>query len=87
MASHWDFAISKFMSIRAWPRRSIAKEGSLVVAKGWRFKLDEARQRFRLTSTEKRVIVFVLAAFVLGLATKCYRESHPSPAPAQSDSR
>jgi hypothetical protein len=33
-----------------------------VVAKGWRFKLDEARQRFRLTSTEKRVIVFVLAA-------------------------
>ncbi len=58
-----------------------------MVAKGWRFKLDEARQRFRLTSTEKRVIVFVLAAFVLGLVTKCYRDAHPSPAPAQSDSR
>ena len=87
MASHWDFVISKFMSIRAWPRRSIAKGSSLVVAKGWRFKLNEARQRFRLTSTEKRVIVFVLAAFVLGLATKCYRDAHSSPAPAQSDSR
>jgi hypothetical protein len=60
---------------------------SLVVAKRWRFKLDQARQRFRLTSTEKRVIAFVLAAFVLGLVTKCYRDAHPSPAPAQSDSR
>jgi hypothetical protein len=57
------------------------------MAKRWRFKLDQARQRFRLTSTEKRVIVFILAAFVLGLVTKCYRDAHPSPAPAQSDSR
>jgi hypothetical protein len=54
---------------------------SLVVAKRWRFKLDQARQRFRLTSTERRVAVFVFAAFVLGLATKCYRDA-PSPPPA-----
>jgi len=56
-----------------------------VVAKRWRFKLDQVRQRFRLTSTEKRVVVFVLAAFVLGLVTKCYRDAHPSPAPGGSD--
>jgi hypothetical protein len=58
-----------------------------VVAKHWRFKLDQVRQRFRLTSTEKRVIVFVLAAFVLGLVTKCYRDAHPSPPLSQSESR
>ena len=56
-----------------------------MVAKRWRFKLDQARQRFRLTSTEMRVIVFVLAAFVIGLVTKCYRDAHPSPAPGGSD--
>jgi len=50
--------------------------------KGWRFKFDEVRQRFRLTPTEKRVAVFVVAAFVLGLATKCYRDAHSSPTPA-----
>ena len=58
-----------------------------MVAKRWRFKLDQARQRFRLTSTEKRVIVFVFATLVLGLVTKCYRDSHPSPPPSQSESR
>jgi hypothetical protein len=31
---------------------------------------------------EKRIAVFVLAAFMLGLATKCYREAHSSPTPA-----
>jgi hypothetical protein len=49
---------------------------------GGRFRFDEVRQRFRLTPTEKRVAVFVVAAFVLGLATKCYRDAHPSPTPA-----
>jgi len=49
-----------------------------VVKKNWRFKFDEVMQRFRLTPTEKRIAVFVLAAFVLGLATKCYRDAHPS---------
>ena len=58
-----------------------------MLKRHWRSKLNQARQRLRLTSMEKRVIVFVLAAFVLGLVTKCYRDAHPSPAPAQSDSR
>lgn len=49
--------------------------------KVWRFRFDEVRQRFRLTPTEKRVAVFVVAAFVLGLATKCYRDAHSSPPP------
>ena len=51
-----------------------------MVKKNWRFKFDEMRQRFRLTPTEKRIVVFVLAAFALGLATKCYRDAHPSAA-------
>ncbi|HJX24844.1 MAG TPA: hypothetical protein VJ252_01705, partial [Chthoniobacterales bacterium] len=29
------------------------------------------------TPEEKRVIVFVLIAFILGLATKHYRDAHP----------
>ena len=37
----------------------------------------EMRHRFVLTSEEKRVIVFVVAAFLLGVATKCSREVHP----------
>jgi len=51
----------------------------------WRSRLHQARQKFRLTSAEKRVVTFVLAAFVLGLVTKCYRDAHPSPAPSRSD--
>jgi hypothetical protein len=35
------------------------------------------RHRFVLTAEEKRVITFVIAAFLLGLATKCYRDAHP----------
>ncbi|PYJ77482.1 MAG: hypothetical protein DME69_10510 [Verrucomicrobia bacterium] len=50
----------------------------------WRFKFDQARQKFLLTPAEKRVVVFVLAAFTLGLGTKCYRDAHPSPAPLPS---
>ena len=48
-----------------------------LVKKSRRFKFDEVRQKFRLTPTEKRVAVFIIAAFVLGLVTKCYREAHP----------
>src|SRR4249919_4206486 len=58
----------------------------LVVKKSRRFKFDEVRQRFRLTPTEKRVAVFVAAAFVLGLITKCYRDAYPSPTPLQTHS-
>ena len=55
-----------------------------MVSKRRRFRLDEVRQRFRLTSTETLVAAFVAAAFVLGLVTKCYRDAHPSPAPVQT---
>jgi hypothetical protein len=57
-----------------------------MVEKRWRTKLDEVRQRFRLTAIERRVAVFVAAAFVLGLITKCYRDGHPSPALFQTHS-
>ena len=57
-----------------------------VVKKSRRFKFDEVSQRFRLTPTERRVAVFVAAAFALGLITKCYRDAHPSPAPLQTHS-
>ena len=55
-----------------------------MVSKRRHFKLDEVRQRFRLTSMEIRVAAFVAAAFVLGLVTKCYRDAHPSPAPVET---
>jgi hypothetical protein len=57
-----------------------------VVKKSRRFKFDEVRQRFRLTPTERRVALFVAAAFVLGLVTKCYRDAQPSPTPVQTHS-
>src|SRR5262252_2118304 len=65
-------------------REKIAKV--FVVKKSRRFKLDEVRQRFRLTPTERGVAVFVAAAFVLGLVTKCYRDAHPSPTPIERHS-
>lgn len=40
--------------------------------------------RFVLTSEEKRVVIFVLAAFLLGLGTKYYRDTHPAPIPDKS---
>ena len=46
-----------------------------------RWKFDELKQRLVLTSEEKRVIAFILAAFVLGLAAKHYRAAHPQLAP------
>ena len=36
-------------------------------------------QKFVLTPEEKRVIAFILTAFVLGLAVKHYRDTHPHP--------
>jgi hypothetical protein len=35
------------------------------------------REIFVLTPEEKRTVCFVLIAFVLGLATKHYRDAHP----------
>lgn len=37
------------------------------------------REIFVLTPEEKRTVCFVLVAFVLGLATKSYRDAHPVP--------
>jgi hypothetical protein len=37
----------------------------------------ELRHKFVLTPEEKRVIGFVVAALLLGLGTKCYRDTHP----------
>jgi hypothetical protein len=39
------------------------------------------RQIFILTLEEKKTVCFVLIAFVLGLATKHYRDRHPVPLP------
>lgn len=40
------------------------------------------REIFVLTPEEKRTVCFVLLAFILGLATKHYRETHfPAPSP------
>jgi hypothetical protein len=39
------------------------------------------REIFVLTPEEKKTVCFVLVAFVLGLATKHYRDAHPSTAP------
>lgn len=36
------------------------------------------REIFVLTPEEKKTVCFVLVAFVLGLATKCYRDAHPA---------
>ena len=39
------------------------------------------REIFVLTPEEKKTLCFVLIAFVLGLATKFYRDRHPAPSP------
>jgi len=52
----------------------------LKLPESW--KWEELRHKFVLTPEEKRVILFVIAAFLLGLGTKCYRDTHPpSPLP------
>jgi hypothetical protein len=73
------------MSTRFWFGRgtrvnlSIDLEDFRELKKRLRFRFDEVGQRFRLTPTEKRVAAFVVAAFALGLSTKCYRDAHQSP--------
>jgi len=80
--SHHSRGTSLFVFVRL-PRHSFVRRlGSFVVKNNWRFKFAEARQRFRLTPTEKRVAIFILAAVVLGLATKWYRDAQSSPYPA-----
>jgi hypothetical protein len=51
------------------------------------WKWDELRQKLLLTREEKRVIIFILAAIVLGLGTKCYRDKHPPPPLPDADAK
>jgi hypothetical protein len=53
--------------------------------KDWREKWGALRQRFILTREEKQVIVFVVAAFALGLSAKCYRDGHRPATPVKID--
>ena len=41
------------------------------------------REIFVLTPEEKKTVCFVLIAFILGLATKHYRDNHPPVLPKQ----
>jgi hypothetical protein len=41
----------------------------------------ELRHKLVLTPEEKRIVSFIIAALLLGLVTKCYRDAHrPQPA-------
>jgi hypothetical protein len=51
-----------------------------------RWQWEELRHKLVLTPEEKHVITFVVAAFVLGLATKFYRDMHPQP-PVQMEKK
>ena len=44
-------------------------------------KESKRRQIFVFTLEEKKVATFILVFFLLGLATKHYRDTHPQPAP------
>jgi hypothetical protein len=46
----------------------------------------ELKHRLVLTSEEKRVIIFVIAVFLLGVGTKCYRDARPK-TPVKSEKR
>ncbi len=52
----------------------------------WRARLEALRNRLALTPKEKRIIAFVIVAFLLGLGVKCYRETHPQ-TPSQMDKK
>ena len=63
-------------------------ENRLVANKtNWRSRLDRLRQRFVLTPHEQRVVGFVVAAFLLGLFTKQYRETHHPTVPASTKTK
>jgi hypothetical protein len=46
-----------------------------------RWTWAELRHKLVLTPEEKRVISFVIAALLLGTATKCYRDARPHEPP------
>jgi hypothetical protein len=47
----------------------------------WPARFEALRNRLVLTPKERRVIAFVVTAFLLGLCAKCYRENHPQKPP------
>jgi hypothetical protein len=61
-------------AVRVWTQRLIIISGHRSAA-----SLPEPARReiFVLTPEEKTTVCFVLIAFVLGLATKYYRDAHP----------
>jgi hypothetical protein len=52
----------------------------------WRSRFDALKQRFVLTREEKRVIIFIVVAFALGLTARHYRGAH-SPIPDKIDNK
>jgi hypothetical protein len=52
----------------------------------WRSSFDALKQRFVLTREEKRVIIFIVVAFALGLTARHYRGAH-SPTPNKIDNK
>src|SRR5262249_13938654 len=65
---------------------SSASEAETALKMPDRWKWEELRHRLVFTPEEKRVISFVIAALLLGLGTKCYRDTHPQP-PEQVDKK
>jgi hypothetical protein len=59
--------------------RSAARERSTRLNLPDRWTWAELRHRFVLTPEEKRVITFLIAALLLGVGTKCYRDLHRQP--------
>jgi hypothetical protein len=52
----------------------------------WRSSFDALKQRFVLTREEKRVIIFIVVAFALGLTARHYRGAH-APTPDKIDNK
>jgi hypothetical protein len=67
-------------AVRVWTQRLIAIRGRRSAAS---LPKQSRREIFVLTPEEKKTVCFVLIAFVLGLATKYYRDAHPA-APSKS---
>jgi hypothetical protein len=65
-------------AVRIWMQRLIALRGRRSAAS---LPKPTRREIFILTLEEKKTVCFVLVAFVLGLATKYYRDRHPPPLP------
>jgi hypothetical protein len=61
-------------AVRNWMQRLIALRGRRSAAS---LPNSPRREIFVLTPEEKRTVCFVLIAFVVGLATKSYRDAHP----------